>query len=276
MKEDFPEHEYGRVRDLVLPIVTLIIVTFGMMFVTGIQASGSYDIWAIFEETNVPASLVTGGLAGVIVAILLYLSQLKTNDQATVTWMRKATVSGLQSMMPAVLILFLAWALTDLIATLKTGEYLAGVVEQSNISPLFLPVMMFVLGGVIAFSTGTSWGSFGILLPIAAEIMIATDINLLLPALAAVLAGAVFGDHCSPISDTTILSATGAGCNHIDHVSTQLPYALLAAVISLIGYVTLGLTGSVWVGLGAVIVALIVTMLTILQWTKRRSTRTAS
>ena len=256
--------------------MTLIIVTFGMMFVTGIQASGSYDIWAIFEETNVPASLVTGGLAGVIVAILLYLPQLKTNDQATVTWMRKATVSGLQSMMPAVLILFLAWALTDLIATLKTGEYLAGVVEQSNISPLFLPVMMFVLGGVIAFSTGTSWGSFGILLPIAAEIMIATDINLLLPALAAVLAGAVFGDHCSPISDTTILSATGAGCNHIDHVSTQLPYALLAAVISLIGYVTLGLTGSVWVGLGAVIVALIVTMLTILQWTKRRSTRTAS
>ena len=276
LKEDFPEHHYGRVRDLVLPIVTLIIVTFGMMFVTGIRASGSYDIWAIFEETNVPASLVTGGIAGVLVAVLLYLPQLKTNDQATVTWMRKATVSGLQSMMPAVLILFLAWALTDLIATLKTGEYLASVVEQSNISPLFLPVMMFVLGGVIAFSTGTSWGSFGILLPIAAEIMIATDINLLLPALAAVLAGAVFGDHCSPISDTTILSATGAGCNHIDHVSTQLPYALLAAAIALIGYVTLGLTGSVWVGLGAVVVSLIVTMLVILQLTKRRSARTVS
>src|SRR5699024_12852995 len=96
------------------------------------------------------------------------------------------------------------------------------------------------------------------------------------PDLAYGLVRAACGDHCSPISYTTMLSAIGAGCNHIDHVSTQLPYALLSAVISLIGYVTLGLTGSVWVGLGAVIVALIVTMLTILQWTKRRSTRTAS
>ena len=110
----------------------------------------------------------------------------------------------------------------------------------------------------MAFSTGTSWGSFGILMPIAGTIMVNAAPELLLPALAAVLAGAVFGDHCSPISDTTILSSTGAGCNHMDHVSTQLPYALVAASVAALGYIVLGLTGSVWIGLVAVIITLIV------------------
>ena len=117
---------------------------------------------------------------------------------------------------------------------------------------------MFVLAGLMAFSTGTSWGSFGILLPIAGKIMLDASPELLLPALAAVLAGAVFGDHCSPISDTTILSSTGAGCNLIDHVTTQLPYALICAGIAAAGYVILGITGSVWIGLIGVIIILTV------------------
>ena len=96
----------------------------------------------------------------------------------------------------------------------------------------------------MALSTGTSWGSFGILLPIAGEIVATMDTSMLLPSLAAVLAGAVFGDHCSPISDTTILSSTGAGCNHIDHVLTQLPYAVTSAIIAAIGFLVLGLTGN--------------------------------
>ena len=260
LKEDFPEHNAGRVRDLILPIVTLIIVTFGMMIVTGYQESGVWDIWAIFENTNVPASLVTGGVVGSLLAVVLYVSQMKNNPTASARWMRVAFTTGIQSMMPAVIILYLAWTLTDLIGTLETGEYLAGVVEQANISPNYLPVMMFLLGGLIAFSTGTSWGSFGILLPIAATIMLSVEPDLLLPALSAVLAGAVFGDHTSPISDTTILSATGAGCNHIDHVVTQIPYAAMAAVVATLGYIVLGMTGSVWIGLLAVVIILVVVL----------------
>ena len=128
---------------------------------------------------------------------------------------------------------------------------------KANLPISFLPVIMFILACIMAFSTGTSWGSFGILMPIAGTIMIETAPEMLLPALAAVLAGAVFGDHCSPISDTTILSSTGAGCNLMDHVSTQLPYALISAGVAAMGYVILGITGSVWIGLVGVIVILI-------------------
>jgi Na+/H+ antiporter NhaC len=113
----------------------------------------------------------------------------------------------------------------------------------------------------MAFSTGTSWGSFGILLPIAGEMAAATDISLILPAMAAVLAGAVFGDHWSPISDTTILSSTGAGSNHIDHVMTQLPYALICAAISIVGYLIIGLTSSTLLAMAAVVILLIVIVL---------------
>lgn len=172
--------------------------------------------------------------------------------------MRQAFTSGVKAMMPAVLILILSWGLTDLIDKLDTGVYLSNVVMQANIPVAFLPAIMFVLAGLMAFSTGTSWGSFGILLPIAGKIMLDASPEMLLPALAAVLAGAVFGDHCSPISDTTILSSTGAGCNHMDHVATQLPYALMSAGITVIGYVVLGVTGSIWLGLLSVIVVLIV------------------
>src|SRR5699024_115497 len=123
---------------------------------------------------------------------------------------------------------------------------------------MFLPVIMFILAGFIAFSTGTSWGSFAILIPIAGQIASATEIELLIPSIAAVLAGAVFGDHCSPISDTTILSSTGAGCNHIDHVTTQLPYALTSAVIAAVGYIVLGVTNSTLLGLGFIVLGLVV------------------
>jgi len=172
--------------------------------------------------------------------------------------MGRAFIGGLRTMVPAVLILILAWGLTDLIDKLDTGLYLSGVVARANISIAFLPVIMFILAGLMAFSTGTSWGAFGILLPIAGKIMLDASPEMLLPALAAVLAGAVFGDHCSPISDTTILSSTGAGANLIDHVVTQLPYALMSAGIAAIGYIVLGFTGSVWVGLASVIIMLVI------------------
>lgn len=258
LKEDFPVHSHGKVRDLVLPIVTLVVVTLGMMIITGYQEGGSASIWSIFENTDVPKSLVTGGVIATALAAILYVAQMKKNETASSKLVGKAFVSGTKAMMPAILILIFAWSLTHLIGLLDTGLFLSSVVEKSNISPNFLPVIMFILAGLMAFSTGTSWGSFGILLPIAGTIMVNTHPELLLPALAAVLAGSVFGDHCSPISDTTILSSTGAGSNHIDHVATQLPYALIAAVIAAFGYAILGLTGSVWLGLVSVIVIVII------------------
>lgn len=127
-----------------------------------------------------------------------------------------------------------------------------------NLPLMTLPIIVFAIGGLIAFATGTSWGSFALLLPIAGQIAVEADTTLLLPMLAAVLAGAVFGDHCSPISDTTILSSAGSSCHHIDHVTTQLPYALTAALIAGLGYLVLGLSGSVWLGLLTVFICLIV------------------
>lgn len=261
LKEEFPSHSHGRVRDLVAPILTLVVITLVAMVGTGYAASVSegvpISIWSIFENTDVPLSLLTGGLTGVVVAGILYMIQMKYNETANPGLMGRAFVSGLKAMMPAVLILIFAWALTHLISVLETGLYLSEVVTKANLPVAFLPVIMFVLACLMAFSTGTSWGSFGILLPIAGQIMLDASPEMLLPALAAVLAGAVFGDHCSPISDTTILSSTGAGCNLMDHVTTQLPYALISAGIAATGYLVLGFTGSVWFGLTAVIVILI-------------------
>lgn len=257
MKEEFPSHSYGRVLDLLLPILLLIIGTVVAMLWTGYQNAGQQlDIWLIFENTDVPLSLLAGGLLGALTSIVLYLLQMKKNETATVGWVGKGIWAGIKSMLGAVMILIFAWSLTYLIGALETGTYLAGLVTAGNIPISILPLLLFVLAGVMAFSTGTSWGSFGILLPIAGTIMIDAAPELLLPALSAVLAGAVFGDHCSPISDTTILSSTGAGSNHMDHVATQLPYALTAASISAVGYLVIGLTGSLLWSLLAVVIIL--------------------
>ena len=267
MKEDFPSHNHGHMRDLLLPILLLIVGTVSAMIWTGYQNSGQvFDIWLIFENTDVPASLLAGGILGALTSIVLYAMQIKRNKKANAGWIGKGIWAGIKSMMGAVLILIFAWSLTSLIGSLETGTYLAGVVSDGNIPTAVLPVLLFVLAGVMAFSTGTSWGSFGILLPIAGTIMIEADPSLLLPALSAVLAGAVFGDHCSPISDTTILSSTGAGSNHMDHVVTQIPYALTAALVASIGYIVIGFTGSLLISLGVVVVVLAVLFLV---WSQR-------
>ena len=268
LKEEFPVHMHGRVRDLVAPIVTLVVVTFGVMFYSGYLIGGSMNIFSIFENTDVALSLLTGGIIATLLAAILYMQQMKNNETASYSLMGSAFINGLNSMMPPVLILIFAWSLSFLIGKLETGLFLSDLVMKSNIPVSFLPVIMFILACIMAFSTGSSWGSFGILLPIAGTIMIEAAPEMLLPALAAVLAGAVFGDHASPISDTTILSATGAGCNHIDHVSTQFPYALISAVIATMGYIILGITGSIWIGLVGVIIILLA-FFTV--WTMRAS-----
>ncbi|MDF1511015.1 Na+/H+ antiporter NhaC family protein [Robertmurraya sp. DFI.2.37] len=259
LKEDLPVSTKGSVGDLVWPIIALIVGTVGSMLWTGANAvEGKATLLAIFENTDVSASLLYGGLIGLAVTILLYLRQVKVKKGISGNTFSIGVVEGLKSMLPAVYILLFAWAIVDLIGQLETGKYLAGIVESSQMNTAFLPVILFVIAGIMAFSTGTSWGSFGILLPIAGEIAVTTDVTLLLPAMAAVLAGAVFGDHCSPISDTTILSSTGAGSNHLDHVLTQLPYAIISAVIAACGYILIGFTGSTLIGLAAITLLLVV------------------
>ncbi|MGJ9384095.1 Na+/H+ antiporter NhaC family protein [Salipaludibacillus sp. CF4.18] len=234
----------GNVGDLIWPIAVLIVATILSMILTGIQATeGSVTLLATFENTDVAASLLYGGIISLIVAIGISFSR-----RLPVKILGVGLGAGIKSMLPAIYILIFAWTIIEIIGALGTGEYLAGLVDE-HIQLGYLPALLFIIAAFMAFSTGTSWGTFGIMLPIAGDIAAVTDINLMLPVLAAVLAGAIFGDHCSPISDTTILSSTGAGSHHIDHVMTQLPYALIVGVIATLSFLALGFSGSVWIGL---------------------------
>lgn len=255
VQEELPISTKGTVGHLVWPIIVLFIGTVSMMAWTGINgAEGNVSLVSLLENTDVALSLIVGGLLSLAVAYVQFAQVLKKDDKLTSNFYLKATWVGMKSMFGSVLILIFAWLLGDLISQIGTGEYLASVINQSNLSHDFIPVILFIIAALMAFSTGTSWGSFGILLPIAGDIAVATDISLLIPAMAAVLGGAVFGDHASPISDTSILSATGAGSNLIDHVITQFPYAFTAAVAAAISYIILGVSGSVIIALAALIV----------------------
>lgn len=231
----------GRVLNLVLPIVTLIFATVAMMLYTGGEALATdgnpFTILGAFENTTVGISLVTGGVSALIIATLCIMATVKVNFSDYI----KSYGIGTKSMLGAITILCFAWTINGIVKDMQTGNYLSTLVA-GNINPALLPAILFILGAGMAFSTGTSWGTFGIMLPIAAAMAANADPALLLPCLSAVMAGAVCGDHCSPISDTTILSSTGAQCNHMDHVTTQLPYALTVAVATVIGYLVLGFT----------------------------------
>ncbi|MGL4601098.1 MAG: Na+/H+ antiporter NhaC family protein, partial [Plesiomonas sp.] len=194
---------------------------------------------------DVGISLVSGGIVGLVLSIVSTLRQ-----RVAMGEMVQALLSGMRSMLPAVYILVFAWTIGAVIKDMSTGKYLSSLV-QGNMPISMLPVLLFMVAGIMAFSTGTSWGTFGIMLPIAADMAAAADMAMLLPSMAAVMAGAVFGDHCSPISDTTILSSTGAHCNHLDHVTTQLPYTLIVAGISAVGFIALGVTQSPVIALAA-------------------------
>lgn len=263
LKEDVDPHDEGKMYHLIVPIVTLIIATVGLMIYTGrVEAGSGATILDIFAATDVNLSLFLGGLISVIVGFILFVNQ----SSPKADFMRVIS-QGLKSMLPAIYILVLAWMIGDIIGALETGQFLAGLVESASFNINYLPLIIFLIAGFMALSTGTSWGTFGIMLPIAAQIAMTVDATLVLPAMSAVLAGSVFGDHCSPISDTTILSSTGAGANHIDHVLTQLPYALIGGLSSIVGYVVFATTQTVLLSLS---VSLIVVsfVVVIMYWIK--------
>ena len=246
----------GRVFDLIIPVVGLIIFSVLAMLYTGGYFSGEgVSIADAFGNCDSSASLVLGGFGGLVVAFLLFVPRGVVGFRDFMDGIGE----GIKSMVPACIILTLAWTISGVCRDmLGTGEYVGELVKHLQVPFAILPAIIFAVAALLSFSMGTAWGTFGILIPIVMEVMASTtNMALLTAALAATLAGSVFGDHCSPISDTTILSSTGAGCDHMQHVSTQMVYALAVAAASFVGYLVGGLAGgNVFVTLGTGIVAL--------------------
>jgi len=232
----------GTVWDLIIPISGLVLFTVIAMIYTGGYFDGGVSVIDAIKDTDAAKSLLYGGIAAIILTLGLFLPRGVVQFQQ----LPQAGVQGFKAMLPAITILIFAWTIGGIVGELGTGEYLAHTLGET-LPPFLYPALVFALAAVISFSTGTSWGTFAIMIPIAVDFAVLFSAEYVLLMIAAVLAGSVFGDHCSPISDTTILSSTGALCNHIDHVTTQLPYALLVAIISFAGYL---LAGWLVVGLG--------------------------
>lgn len=237
----------GKVIDLVLPILVLIILTILSMIYTGgffdDTSTGINGIFVAIGNTDAALSLALGSVGTIIFTMLLYLPRKVINF----TNFMKSITTGIQSMVPAFTILILAWSIGGISSSdyLNTGGFIGGIISESSFPVFILPAIIFVVAGFLGFATGTSWGTMALLIPIGAAICSTAQTEALLVAVfGAILAGAVYGDHISPISDTTILSSTGAGCNHIDHVSSQLPYATLVAGSSFIGYIVMGLVSN--------------------------------
>ena len=258
------ESSKGTMWELILPILTLIIVTVLTMAYTGyvgaVRGESEFNLFfAILDNIKLSTSLRVGGAAGLIVSMGLTYRHV-SNGEVTKKQYLHSFFLGIKSMTGAIVILLLAWAICDLVGALDAGGYLASIITSAHINPNFIPVVMFIMASLMAFATGTSWGSFGILLPIAGSVAAAIEMNLMIPVMAAVLSGAIFGDHASPISDTTLLSATGSGCDLAAHFNSQLPYALLSAVIASLGYISLGLTESLWIAYLVMFISIITTI----------------
>lgn len=255
--------EPGSMTVLLLPISILVVVTLFLMLLTGfynLPNDVSPQLMLLLENLDLGFSLFYGALLSLLVTVIMVLKR-----GLIIESVLKSLWGGFLSMLPAILILLFAWTIASVINDLATGKYLAQI-ALANIAIYYLAPLLFLLTGFIAFASGTSWGTFGIMLPIAVDLAIGSDTQLLMPLMAAVLSGAVFGDHCSPISDTTILSSTGAGCPHMDHVISQLPYTLISAFISIVGFLVLGLTYSLWLSLLACTVTFVICLWLLNKW----------
>lgn len=244
----------GRVFDLLIPMVVLISCSIlGMAYVGGFF-SGVDFVTAIGE--NPTAGLTLGALAALVCALVLYIPR----KLVTFREFMSGITAGVKLMVSAVMILSLAWSLSGVCREMiGTGEFVSGLVSGSNVSLSILPAIIFAVAAFLSFSMGTAWGTFGILIPIVSMICegSAEGASILIPALGATLAGSVYGDHCSPISDTTILSSAGAKCEHIRHVETQIPYATMVAAICFVGYIIAGFVRNPWITLAASVVMLL-------------------
>jgi Na+/H+ antiporter NhaC len=255
-----PVSQKGKVIHLILPIVVLIIsCIIGMIYTGGFfEGKGFVDA---FSDSDASVGLVYGSAVALIITIIFMLVTRVLSFKECMN----AIPEGFKSMVPAILILTLAWTLKAMTDSLGAKEYVAGLVENiagNHALMSMLPAIVFLIGTFLAFATGTSWGTFGILIPIVVNVF-GADLNneLMIIAISACMAGAVCGDHCSPISDTTIMASAGAQCDHIKHVSTQLPYAITAAAVSFVVYILTGFIRNWIVCLPLGIVFMVITVI---------------
>lgn len=247
----------GRVLDLVLPIAVLIVCAIlGMAYVGGFFSGVPFSE-AIGE--NPTGGLTLGAFAGLVTAFCLYIPRRLMTPRDFIN----TIVTGIGNIVPPMLILILSWSLGGVCREMiGTGLFISGFINDVHLSFGFLPFLIFIVASVMSFAMGTSWGTFGMLIPIVSMICSAEGgAPYLIPMLGATLAGSVFGDHCSPISDTTILSSTGAQCEHINHVETQIPYAVTVAVCCAIGYLIAGFVLNPWIPLAITTILLIGTLI---------------
>ena len=261
----------GKTIDLVIPVIILIICCVAGLLIVGFQGGG-HDILTAFANTSAGPALALGGLVALIIDMVYFMIRRSMNF----TELMDCLPEGFKQMVPAILILCFAWTIGDITKALGAPEFVADFVRSFGSSlQNFLPAVVFIIACGLGFATGTSWGTFTILLPIvipvfagvSASELTAADIgpghDILMIAIAATLGGAVMGDHCSPISDTTIMASTGAQCYHLNHVATQMPYAVTVAAVAFVNYIIAGMIQNVVIDLIIAVVSMVVVMLII-------------
>lgn len=269
--ENAPSNERGRVLDLVLPVIVLIVACFvALVYVGGFwDAAGEYhmDFIGSFGNTDAYMALPWGSLIALLFTIVYFMCRKLISFKESMA----SIPQGFNNMVPAIIILTLATALKNMTGLLSASEYVAGLVDGAKSGLFnFLPAIIFLVACVLSFSTGTSWGTFGILIPIVTDVF-GVDSTLMVIGVSACLAGAVFGDHCSPISDTTIMASAGGQCNHVNHVSTQLPYTITVGSICFVCYILAGLVQNVFLCLGIGLVLIIGTLFVIRHMTSKKA-----
>ena len=247
MGGSYQSNDTGKVIDLILPVAFLIFSSIVAMLYTGGLFNGGISVQEAFTECDAITGLAMGACYTVIFLALLYLPR----KIVTAKQFLDGLVEGFKQMVPAALILTFAWTLSGICGAdyLNTGGFVASVVETYHVNLHFIPAVFFLISLLLSFSTGTSWGTFAIMLPITASVYSQQMTTLMVISTAAVLGGSVCGDHISPISDTTILSSTGAQCKHINHVETQLQYGAVSALVTTVCYILTGYLNSSLVGL---------------------------
>ena len=237
----------GKVMDLVVPILSLIVFCVIGMIYTGGFFDGVGFIEA-FSNSDASEGLAMGSFFGLLCTIIIYLARKILTFEECMA----CVPEGFKAMVPAILILTFAWTLKAMTDSLGAAVYVADLMESCAGSLMnLLPAFIFLVGCFLSFATGTSWGTFGILIPIVVSVFANSNHELMVISISACMAGAVCGDHCSPISDTTIMASAGAQCNHVNHVSTQLPYAATVAAVSFVTYLIAGFVQTPWISLPA-------------------------
>ena len=254
--DDEAPNPRGKVIDLVVPIVVLVICCVISMIYTGGFFSGT-DFVTAFSQSDASTGLAMGSAFGLVFAIIFYMVRRVINFRDCMA----CIPDGFKAMVPAIMILTFAWTLKAMTDSLGAAVFVEEAMRSvAGGIEVILPAIIFLVGCGLAFATGTSWGTFGILIPIVVAVFEKSSPEMMIISMSACMAGAVCGDHCSPISDTTIMASAGAQCDHVTHVSTQLPYAIVAAAVSFVTYIVAGFVKTAWIALPVGIVLMLVVL----------------